>query len=182
MPTEPTEVTIKNWNPDAVQRRVEARLLKGMKVAVQFLVGEVRIVLNRSQPTAKAARGRKGLDPSKPGEPPKKVTAQLQQNVSGKVEHFPGMRIEGFIGANVNHARAQELGFVGEVRVRAHTRSIPAHKRRKPGRKNRTVTVKAHTKSIPTHTRRMQLAARPFLRPTVFGNRRRTREIIIRGR
>ncbi len=188
-----TEVTLKNWNADVVQRRIEARLKKGMKVAVQFLVGETKKSLNRSQPTTRAARGRKGLDPSKPGEPPKKVSAQLQQSVTGKVELFPGQRVEGYIGSNVNHARALEFGFIGDIRVRAHQRQIKAHTRKGKGARKQgaggrfvkgggRIKVKAHTQNVPAHTRRMRLAARPFLRPTVFNNKRRTRELIIRGR
>lgn len=57
-------------------------------------------------------------------------------------------------GANVSYARAHELGFQGTVMVRAHQRRMVF------GREVAPFTV-------PGHARRMNIHARPYVRPSI---------------
>lgn len=75
-----------------------------MATAVQVVVANVKRLLNRGNPT--------GKNPSKPGEPPKKVSAQLQGSITGIVER-DGDQVLGAVGTNLKKARRLEFGFVG---------------------------------------------------------------------
>jgi hypothetical protein len=91
-----------------------ARSLMGRRMdqTVELLVGKAKRKVNRGQPTKQVGRSRVGLDPSKPGEPPKIVTSELQQSIKARVIKTAKV-VRGFIGSNLVYARRQELGFVG---------------------------------------------------------------------
>lgn len=59
-----------------------------------------------------AGYNRVGLDPSKPYEPPKKVTGRLFQSITAEA-HQNDQRTWGTWGSNVVYARALELGYTG---------------------------------------------------------------------
>lgn len=87
-----------------------------MNRAVQVVRNQVVHHLNRSQPTRTTASGRViGLAPSKPGEPPKRVTSRLIQSITTAVRR-EGARIVGSVGSNLKYARRLELGFTGTDR------------------------------------------------------------------
>lgn len=98
---------------DNVRRELERRLTKAA------IIAETRSkqLISRGQPTKRDASGRRvGLDPSKPGEPPKVITGALRSNVSHEVK-ATRRQVTAAIGvrkgAADKYARRLELGFVG---------------------------------------------------------------------
>jgi len=81
-----------------------------------------------------------------------RVTGRLRGSVTTEAS-ASGNTIVGKIGTNVIYGRAHELGFRGNVTVSAHTR--------------RTAGGSANVRS---HTRKMDIKARPFLRPALEDN------------
>jgi hypothetical protein len=101
---------IKEWYGTEVNALVRDHVGRGTRKAVQLIVTEVKKKINRGQKTRTAKSGRKyGLDPSKPGEPPKVVTSALKQSIKGKVKKEKNI-IRGAVGSNLVYARALELG------------------------------------------------------------------------
>lgn len=94
------------------------RLEGNMKLACVYVEGKVIKKLQRGQPTISInpKKGgepyRVGLDPSQPGEPPKKVTGLLADSVTYKVVRSTS-QIIGYVGVNTIYARRLEQGFVG---------------------------------------------------------------------
>ena len=164
---------------DKVKLRVllENYVERGTRKAVAFVVSDIRKALNRSQPTRSTASGvRVGLDPSRPGEPPKKVIGELQNSVQGRVVRTQSA-ITGFVGSPLVKARRLELGFVGTVRIPAHTRLGGKIGKRAAG--GRTGFRFQH--KVKGHTQRVNQKARPFIRPSIFGNHARIIRIIANG-
>jgi len=117
---------IKEWYGDDVNRIVNRHVASGMRKAVQLVVAVAKRKVNRGQPTkgAKGSGVRRGLDPSKPGTPPKVVTSELKRNIKGKVIAKPGL-VRGIVGCNVPYARRQELGFKGVDSLGRSVRHLP---------------------------------------------------------
>lgn len=98
------------WNQETVRRELIGRLQVGMLKATIFAVGEVKRGLSRGQPTRIAASGKRvGLDPSKPGEPPKIVENRLRNSITQEVK-ITRSSIRGFVGTNLDYGRFHELG------------------------------------------------------------------------
>lgn len=72
-------------------------------------------------------------------------TGRLRRSITQKVVSTPS-RITGIVGTNVEYARAHELGFNGQVSVKAHLRQIKMAwgKRITP----RTVVIRPHTRQV----------------------------------
>lgn len=155
-----------------VARHVEKR----MRLAMQYLASEIRLTLNTGQPVKRGTGGRVGLGPSKPGQPPHKLTGRLQRSTRGLVERGGrgSGRIRGIIAMNTEYARALELGFQGFVIVPAHVRKVNKVFGRPLG-----YTAYAY---VPTHRRYMNLRRRPYIRPTLLKKRYAMAEIIRLGR
>lgn len=101
------------WNTSALKRSTVGEVVKRMQLATQVVVGETKRSLNRGQKTRMSKRGRRvGLDPSKPGEPPKKVESDLFKSITDQVE-VTDNEIIGRVGTNDVKARRLELGFLG---------------------------------------------------------------------
>lgn len=92
------------WEGDKVTAALRARLTQNMRLAVAFVQGEVRKSINRGNPF--------GINPSAPGEPPKKVTGRLFQSIATRVD-MSKTALTGAVGSNVSYARRLELGFAG---------------------------------------------------------------------
>lgn len=144
------------WNVAKFRAALADRVERGMTKAVIFAENEAKKSVNRGQKTrvqktGKHAGRRVGLDPSQPGEPPKKLEAQLINSISHAVERA-GADIVGFVGVRKDspaapYARRLELGFVG--------------------------TDKAG--------RVINQGERPYLRPAVFGHKDTILKIIAKG-
>ena len=151
---------------------LENHLERGMNKAVLWVVSRVRKRLNRSQPTKSIPSGsRVGLDPSRPGESPKKVIGELQNSIRGRVNRTGGL-LTGWVGSGLKKSRRLELGFVGTVRIPAHERLGGKIRGRKGFR---------FVHSVKAHTQVVNQAARPFVRPAIFGNRSAITRIIANG-
>lgn len=112
-------MTIKRWEPDKVRAHYAAKIEKNMLVAMAHILGVIDQSLSRSQPLRVSASGETvtGLDPSKPGEPPKMVTLRLRKSMTSKVRRTQ-REIIGSYGTNLkdetgfSYPRALELGTV----------------------------------------------------------------------
>ncbi|MEM7211428.1 MAG: hypothetical protein AAF479_05940 [Pseudomonadota bacterium] len=95
---------VDEWNEADVIIQARNKVARGMNRAVQFAVGVAKVKVNRGN-----ARGN---NPSRPGEPPKKVSALLFSSIVGEVEVF-GDTVTGRYGTNVVYGRRLELGYFG---------------------------------------------------------------------
>lgn len=99
-----------NFNPKRFKGLLNDELSKNMGIAVVYLRDQVKLKLNRGQPTRTTPGGNIiGLNPSKPGEPPKKITAQLQNSIQGEVETTKNS-ISGSVGSNLDKSQHLEFG------------------------------------------------------------------------
>lgn len=94
------------WNLDAPLRDTERQFEQGLQAATAYLAGRVQRAINRGN--------RDGRNPSRPGEPPKKVTGNLFKSVTFEVVTTASRRvIIGRVGTNVVYGRYLELGTQG---------------------------------------------------------------------
>ena len=100
------------WRGDRIAKKFEKDMLTRMRQATLFLQGEVKKAVNVGQPVRRVGGNLIGLDPSKPGEPPKKVVGTLFRSIEQDVS-ISTLAIVGRVGSNVSYARRLELGFVG---------------------------------------------------------------------
>ncbi|MCS6948116.1 MAG: hypothetical protein NZM12_10920 [Steroidobacteraceae bacterium] len=135
------------FRPDFPERMAQA-LVSGMEAAGVYLVGRIRRDINRGN--------RLGIDPSKPGEPPKKVTGRLFKSIASFTKR-EGHDVVTYVGTNVFYGRHLELGVEADVEVREHLRQ---------GR------------LVRAHRRRWRLLPRPFLRPAIIRHRRELARIV----
>ena len=84
---------------DSCDQRLEA--------AGRALRDHAKREVSRAQPTAGTGEKKRGLDPSKPGEYPKKVTGDLRMGIA--MEYDKGSRTAR-VGTNVKHGKYLELG------------------------------------------------------------------------
>ena len=81
-------------------------------------------------------------------------TGRLRRSITYKVIKTPS-RITGIVGTNVEYARIHELGFHGQVSVKAHLREI---------KKAWGKDITPRTVEVRTHSRQVNLPAKSFLR------------------
>ena len=97
------------WNGREAVSLINAEVGKRVDAAARVLRDRAKELISRGQPVriyGKAeGRSRKGMDPSKPGEPPKIVTAHLRLNVK---KESSGLRAR--VGTNVPYGKWLELG------------------------------------------------------------------------
>jgi hypothetical protein len=110
-------------DPKKVVKLTEDQLTRNMEVATVVLRDAVKLKLNRGQPTRTTPGGYiVGLSPSKPGEPPKKVTGQYQNSITNQVIKQKG-EIIGVVGTNQKRGPALEFGNrTGTLKARPHFR------------------------------------------------------------
>lgn len=103
-------VKINQWNPKAVTDVTHSVLERRMLKAMVFLTATIKKSISRTRPLYRDAAGElHGADPSKPGEPPKRVTDRLYQSITQEVE-TSGNFVTGRSGTNVQYAVDLELG------------------------------------------------------------------------
>lgn len=102
------------WNGPAVVAAARAEMIRRLRSAGQLVVDETKRLLNRSQPTTSGEGGkrRRGLAPSKPGEPPKRLEGLLISSIAPRLLEFPHELVLQ-VGTPVVYARRLELGFIG---------------------------------------------------------------------
>lgn len=94
----------------ATMLATRATLRLRMAQATIIVRDEAKVLLNTGQPRKTTAAGNiVGLAPSKPGEPPRKITGQLQNSIRNEVRE--SLRtIVGLVGTDLKKARPLELG------------------------------------------------------------------------
>lgn len=92
------------------------KIERGYKKMLLVLVTKVKKRISRTQPTVKIGDKWWGLDPSKPGEPPKIVTGTLRANIGWRIETST-TDIKGYFGVKVgpadDYGMKLEKGFHG---------------------------------------------------------------------
>ena len=112
-----------DWKGDEFMREVGAELGRRIEKAAIHLTNKVKQKLNQSEPykIGKGKRGRHyhGLDPSKPGEAPKKIRGDLQRSIT--YEMAPDKQ-SAKVGTNLFYGECLELG-TSEMAARPFLRS-----------------------------------------------------------
>ena len=99
-------------NLKIVQRKVVDVVSRNMEAACIHAQGEIVDIISRPRPKARVGGIMKGLDPSKPGEPPKIVTSLLHGTISyGVKKSIRG--VQGFVG--VLQGLSDKYGFFLEM-------------------------------------------------------------------
>lgn len=107
-----------------------------MKKAMLIAEGEVKTLVSTGQPVRRSSGGNLvGMDPSRPGDPPRVVTSRLKNSITHEVER-DGKDIVGRVGSDVPYARRLELGFTGPDSLGRPISTAPRPYLR-PGLKNR---------------------------------------------
>ena len=119
-------------NKRLFRRKTLEAVTKNMRVATVFVRDRVKEKLNRGQPTRTTPGGSIiGLDPSLPGEPPKKITSQLQNSIRQKVVRTTNS-VVGLIGSDLKKAAPLELGDrKGTLKPRPYFRPTLMEQRQK---------------------------------------------------
>lgn len=99
---------VTEWNDQQLMAKYMNTVETRMNKAMQFVAGDVKKSVNRGN--------RSGKNPSLAGEPPKKVTGTLQNNIASTVQRS-GNAIVGAVGVRRGpaneYAPRLELGFTG---------------------------------------------------------------------
>lgn len=104
------------WDTRRARNLLLRHLGRGMDRAMVHLQGQIRRRVNVSN--------RSGRTPSRPGEPPRKVSGRLQRSIAKDVYYYVD-RVVGRVGSNVRYARPLEEGWSG-VDVRGRRRTLLA--------------------------------------------------------
>jgi len=104
------KVTLK-WNDAKVFKSTKQEIEQRMGQVSQFMRNEVIKSINTSQATRPTPSGaRVGLDPSKPGDPPKRIEGDLVRSIVAEVE-VTSTRVIGRYGSTqTEKAKALEFG------------------------------------------------------------------------
>ncbi len=115
-------VRIRLRKKEAIQK-IKGDVKLHMFRAAIYLRDRVKIALNRSQPVHILPSGNIiGLNPSKPGEPPKKITGQLQASIIHDVRER-GLDIIARVGSFLEKAAPLEFGSRdGKLKPRPYLR------------------------------------------------------------
>ena len=101
------------WNGGQAVSLINAEVGKRVDAAARVLRDRAKELVSRGQPVriyGKAAgRSRKGMEPSKPGEPPKIVTAHLRLNIKKEYSRTL-LEARVGVGTNVPYGKWLELG------------------------------------------------------------------------
>lgn len=101
-------------NATAAEEQLTLVMMRKMEAAALTVEAEAIRLVSRGQPVKRVGSRLVGLDPSRPGEPPKVLYGQLRRGMTHSVtrDHM-GTRVRAEVGSTVKYARRLELGFVG---------------------------------------------------------------------
>ena len=95
---------------EAFRRRLMGAVERGLGQQGAYTQGAIQQKIGRSQPIGRSKSGRTwGKNPSLPGEPPKKVTGELQRSIAWVTESDTSS-IALQVGTNLEYGRYLELG------------------------------------------------------------------------
>lgn len=101
------------WRASDVIASTRTKLIPAMARGAITVEDQAKRLLNRPQPT-RTVRGRQyGLDPSAPGDPPKRVSSRLIKSVTHDKPTIEGGDVVVRVGTNVVYGRRLELGYSG---------------------------------------------------------------------
>jgi len=126
------------WKGDRVAQRFNKEMTTRMRKAAIFLQGEVKKSINTGQPVKRVGGTLIGLDPSKPGQPPKKVVGTLFRSIEQDVR-VDTLAIVGRVGSNLSYARRLELGFTDTDSLGRTVNQAPRPYLRPALRRNRRI-------------------------------------------
>jgi len=125
-----TKVTME-WNGDRVVLEAMHQMSINADRVGMMLHGAVVRSLSKGQPVKRVGKRLVGLDPSKPGEPPRKLHGLLANSIDYR-KKVDKSRVELFIGANTKYARALEFGNPkSRLKARPYLRPAIAKNREK---------------------------------------------------
>lgn len=101
-----------NWRGKEVYAKALKQLKINAEITGMFVEGKIVTSLSIGQPikTVGSNRRKVGLDPSKPGQPPRVLHGALRGSISHRVD-VKGSTVDVYIGAHTPYARALELGY-----------------------------------------------------------------------
>ena len=101
-------------------------------------------------------------------------TGRLRRSITYRMEQH-GETFQAQVGTNVKYARAHELGFSGSVNVPQHTVKEFSRMQSvafgRPMKEPRKVNVREHV--VKAHAMKMNIPAKPFLKPSLQENETR---------
>lgn len=125
-----TKVTME-WNGDRVVLEAMHQMSINADRVGFMLHGVVVRSLSKGQPTKRVGERVVGLNPSKPGEPPRSLQGLLRNSIDYR-KKVDKSRVELFIGANTKYARALEFGNPkGKLKPRPFLRPAISNNRQK---------------------------------------------------
>src|SRR5437868_13610486 len=111
------------WNGDEILKKLQADLGKRLEAAAIYLKGKTIEALNESQPYEREEGEKgiyyRGLEPSEPGNPPKKITGFLQRSIAHEMS---GDKKAAFVGTNLEYGLWLEIGTT-KMKARPYLRS-----------------------------------------------------------
>ncbi len=140
-----TKVTME-WDGDRVVLEAMHQMSINADRVGMMLHGAVVRSLSKGQPTKRVGKRLVGLDPSKPGEPPRSLHGLLRNSIAYRKEIHP-REVEVYIGANTKYARRLEFGDpMGPLRTRSRIQARPYL--RPALEKNRDKAIKRLVKGV----------------------------------
>ena len=148
----------------ALRRHLQARKLSAVNTAIELLATKAREMLGVTQSTVSFGRYRWGINPSYPGQPPKRLSGGLQGSIETQVTQPTQTRVTGRVGSNDRKAKSLEYGAtIPSRRARRLAMVFAATKRL--GR----TSVRESAKGVifRRYVRGFTLRPRPWLKPLV---------------
>jgi len=96
-----------NWNGDEASKKIEDTMVNRLDLAGLTLMNEARELVSRDQPRAGKGATKRGLDPSKPGQSPKRVTGTLHRSIFWALDR---QAVKGRVGTPLRYGLFLELG------------------------------------------------------------------------
>jgi phage gpG-like protein len=134
-----TKVTME-WNGKEVMIQAMRQMERNAERVGMMLDGAVVRSLSKGQPRKRVGKRLVGLNPSKPGEPPRVLHGLLRNSISHRTQVRPSA-VEVYVGANTKYARALEFGSP-KTRLAARPYLRPAVER------NRDKAIKRLVKGV----------------------------------
>jgi hypothetical protein len=127
------------WHTEAVMNKTNLVLQRNMERAALFIVGAVVRSISTGQPVRRTRGGWiRGLNPSRPGQPPHVLLGKLRQSITHRVVAM-GNGFAALVGSGMVYARRLELGFAGRDSLGRNYNQAPRPYLRPAVRNNRTM-------------------------------------------
>ena len=99
------------WNGKELLVQANRQIHKNAHKAARMLDSRVSNAVKRGQKKRRMPNGKfKGLEPSRPGEPPRLLSGQLKRSINHRVSSGRRGSVRIWVGANTSYARALEKG------------------------------------------------------------------------